>query len=362
MPAITYHIAGEGDESSIASILRATVMEGWVRLQLLRTPSYFAADALFGEAVTLLARQGDEAIGLCRAQNLPVWINGTATQVWYLAGLRVLPRFRHKISILRGGFAALRTLVLTKYRQAPFCFTSIASDNTTALRLLEADLPDMPSYRPLSRLCTLAFSSRQGRSGSILRQARQSDIPALATFHQTQAAAWQFTPHLKASWLMGLSKAQALSVEDFFLHEEQGKIRACVALWDQRQLKQIVAAGYRTPLNFLRIPCNCLAHLGGRISLPPPGEALNQAYLAFFASNMDITTSIALVREALWLLRKRGIAVGMLGLAAATPLRQAVQQALSATAYETCIETVRFDGDPDIPLDTRLPQPEIALL
>jgi len=361
MPDVDYRVATTTDETILGEILRDAPMAGWVRLLLLREPSYFAADALLGDAVTVVAQHGDEPVGLCRLQRLPAWVNGRPMRTGYLAGLRVLPAFRHRLSVLRKGFAALRTLGLEGDIR-PVCFTSIADDNTAAKRLLEAGLPKMPVYRPLGHLHTLAFSSRHGRRGSTLRQATIADIPALVAFHSRHAAQWQFSPCLSEDWLLNMGHAQALAIEDFWLCEEQGQLRACVAVWDQRHVKQTVAQSYRAPLDLLRSVYNGYAFLTRRIGLPAPGQALNQAYLAFFASSLPSEASLALLREVLWQVRERGIAVAVLGLAAANPLREILQRAFSATVYQTSIDSVCFVGDPPADIDDRPPQPEAALL
>ena len=361
MADVDYRVATTTDETILAEILRDAPMAGWVRLLLLREPSYFAADALLGDAVTVVAQRADAPVGLCRLQRLPAWVNGRPMRTGYLAGLRVLPAFRHRLSVLRKGFAALRTLGLEGDIR-PVCFTSIADDNTAAKRLLEAGLPKMPVYRPLGHLHTLAFSSRHGRRGDSLRQATIADIPALVAFHSTHAAQWQFAPCLSEDWLLNLGHAQALAIEDFWLCEEQGQLRACVAVWDQRHLKQTVAQSYRAPLGVLRRMYNGYAHVTKRMCLPAPGQTLNQAYLAFFVSSLEAGASLSILREVLWRLRERNIAVGVLGLATSNPLREIMQRALSATVYETCIESVCFVGDPPADIDCRPPQPEAALL
>ncbi len=358
---IDYRLAGQGDAGTLSGILRNAPMTGWVRLQLLREPDYFAADALMGEAATLLAQCGEDPVGMCRLQRLPAWVNGEKTDAGYLAGLRVLPRYRHRLSVLRGGFAAIRKLGIPE-GATPVCFTSIAADNASARRVLEAGLPRMPVYRPLARLHTLAFATSQGRESAGLRFATAADIPRIAAFHRSEAARWQFAPCLDERWLSTLTDAQAIAIGDFLLGEENGELRACVALWDQRRLKQTVAQSYRAPLGALRPLWNLAARLGGRIGLPPPGRALDQAYLAFLASTLDTAGTLALLHGALWHLRRRGIAAGVLGLADANPLLAAIRRAMPAIAFETCIESVAFAGDPEPALDGRVPQPEAALL
>lgn len=365
MSRISYRPAEHRDEAALARLLQTAPMEGWVRMQLLREPSYFAADRLMGEATTVLAEIGApssaQPVGMCRLAKLPVYVNGEPREAGYLAGLRVLPAFRHRLSILRDGFSAIRRHGLPP-GPAPACFTSIGASNAVARRVLEARLPRMPVYRPLAKISTFALATSLGRTGPLLRPATSNDIPALTDFHNRQSARWQFAPALSRDWLAMLGDAQSLSIHDFLVHLRDGKLAACVALWDQRRVKQTVAHSYARPLDRLRKPWNLFAQLTHRIPLPAPGAPLDQAYLAFFASTLKPAESLSVVREALAHLAARGISVGVLGLSQESPLAAALRRALPATTYETCIEAVSFSGEPEFPLDGRAPQPEVALL
>lgn len=354
-------LANETDQMALSRLLREAPMDDWVRLQLLREPNYFAADALMGLARTVILLSTQGALGaMGRAHLLPMHINGTPTSTAYLGGLRVAPPFRHRHGVLREGFAALREQALPSVPTP--CFTSIAQGNTPARRILEAGLPGLPRYRPLGGLRTLVMATRQGRPERILRQATRCDIPAIADFFNRQAAPWQYAPVLEEGWLAKLGPQQALSIGDFFIVENAGNIVACVALWDQRRVKQTVVHSYRFPLRMLRYPYNAWAALSGRVGLPAPARQLDQAYLAFLAASLPASKTLTLVRDALWQLQQRGIAVGVLGLAASNPLRVELEAAWPCLKYDTTIYSVCFDEEPDTGLDGRSPQPEAALL
>ena len=278
MSHIRYRRATPADQATLVAMQHDAPMEGWVRLQLLREPDYFAADRLMGEAMSILAEtqtSPPEPVGMCRLARLPVHVNGVPAEAGYLAGLRVLPRFRHRLTILRDGFATLRELGLPA-EPLPACFTSVGAGNAPARRILEATLPQMPAYCPLGSMHTLSFASSRGRPGKLLRAATAADIPALASFFNRQASAWQFAPCLSEEWLTALGPEQGLSIGDFLLFEDATGLRACIALWDQRAFKQTRIAGYRAPLDVLRPLWNLFARLGRRVVLPAAGAQLDQ--------------------------------------------------------------------------------------
>lgn len=356
-----WHLADSVDQMALSHLLREAPMDDWVRLQLLREPDYFAADALMGQARTVILRSTEGKLGaMGRAHLLPVHINGTPTSAAYLGGLRIATPFRHRRWVLREGFAALQEQALPS--AAIPCFTSIAQGNSVARRILEAGLAGLPRYRPVGSLRTLVMATRQGRPEQILRQANRRDIPAIADFFNRQAASWQYSVVLKENWLAELGPDQFLSIDDFFVVRHANDIVACVALWDQRRIKQTVVHSYRSPLRVLRHPYNAWAALRGRVGLPAPTRQLDQAYLAFLASTLPIRETLELLRDALWQLQQRGIAVGVLGLATGNPLRVALEKAWPCLAYDTKIESVCFGEDPLPGLDGRSPQPEAALL
>lgn len=353
------------DNVHLKAALRDNAMESWVRLSLEREPSYFDGEHLMGSSCAAIAcdkNQPHAMVGMYSCAFLPVHVNGVAEQVGYLGGLRVNRQYRHKLRILKSGFSSIPSLVPDQ-STVPFWFTSVASENVSARRLLEAGLDGMPIYRPLGETETLALNTRQGKLHGLLQQAVPADVHALVDFFNRQAARYQFSPVLTQEWLLGLSGDKGLTLGDFWLAKEGTDIRACLAIWDQRAFKQTVSRGYRFPLNLFRCAYNLYAGATGRVKLPAVGEKLEQVFLSFIAfDNLAGTLPLKIVREGLARARDKGAEVGIIGLSTDNPLVAMLKQSLKPSIYRTQIETVTLFGGLVPELDERPPQPEVAVL
>lgn len=360
---VTYRKAGPDDDSVIRALLRSNDMESWVRMSIEREPSYFDGESLLGDSTTVIACKLDmsqQVVGMYSMAIQQTHVNGAATETAYLGALRVNPEFRHRLRILKNGFDSARAL---SGIDALPVFTSLASENVVARRLLEANLRGMPCYTHVGDLDSMGFATRQGRARGLLQQAEAADIPALVEFFNAAAANYQFTPVLSRRWLESLPGPAGLQLDDFWLLKDGSTIRGCVAVWDQRAFKQIVAHGYRFPLNVLLGGYNAIAALTGRVRLPRPGDQLQQAFLSFFALDAQADDAVAdIVREALLISSRKGARVGTLGMSTENPLVSRLQADLRASIYRTRIETVHWPDCPAPSLDGRPPQPEVALL
>lgn len=350
------------DDAALRAMLRENVMDSWVALTLEREPSYFAGENLMGESMAVIAQQAkapEQTVGMYHCAYLPVHIDGKPAQAGYLGGLRVNRPFRHRPSILRNGFASIRHLG----QDCDTFFTSVASENAVARRLLEGRLKGMPVYRPEGDMETLAISVRHGRSSGALRRAVPADIPALVDFSNRRFAAYQFSPVLTESWLRGLSGDKGLGLSDFWLLKNGPEVCGCLTVWDQRAFKQTVARGYRFPLGLLRGAYNLWTGATGRVQLPALGKQLEQVFLAFVAFDASAEDMVLdALREGLDKVREKNAKVGILGLSAGNPLLARLKHAIPASVYRTCIETVALPGRTLPQLDGRAPQPEVAIL
>jgi hypothetical protein len=301
----------------------------------------------------------EQMVGMYSCTYLPVHIDGKPTQAGYLGGLRVNPSFRRRPSVLKNGFASIQHIG----QDCGTFFTSVATENVVARRILERRLKGMPTYRLEGDLETLAISVRHGRSSGILQQAVPADIPALVDFSNRQFAAYQFSPVLTESWLRGLTGDNGLRLSDFWLFKNGPEVCGCLAVWDQRAFKQTVARGYRFPLGLLRGAYNLWAGAVGRVQLPGLGEQLEHAFLAFVAVDDAVGgTALDVVREGLDRVRDRNASAGVLGLSVRNPLLARLKRVMPASVYRTCIETVALPGQPLPQLGGRAPQPEVAIL
>lgn len=360
-----FRCASSADDIELRAILRANDMDSWVNLAFEREPCFFAGENLMGSSTAVIAL--DEAaqqapIGMYNCSLLPVHINGHAAFAGYLGGLRVNRQYRRRIRILKDGFASIPRLVPNQEKMSCW-FTSVGQENSQARRILEADLKDMPKYRLVGAMDTLAFPTRHGKDRGLLHQATRRDVPALISFFNQQASAFQFSPVLTEAWLLSLNGEQGLMLDDFWLLKDGDELSGCLAIWDQRKFKQTVVRGYRFPLKQFRSAYNLLAAIRGKLSLPAPGEKLEQVFISFFALSARAQNRAAdVISEALLRASEKNAAIATLGLSDRNPLSSVLQTALHPDSYRTRIETVTWPQADIAKLDARPPQPEVAVL
>jgi hypothetical protein len=346
---IRYQLATETDDAELRALLRNNGMQSWVELSLEREPSFFAGMNKVTEDFAMIARDDARTVGMYSYSLQPVYVNGLACSLGYLGGMRVSPPYRNRIKVVRDGFVSLAKL--TPPGDYPFWFSSVATENAAARRLLEAGLPGMPRYYPLGDMTTLALPIAQARNLKLWRNASATDIPEMIAFHQAEAAKLQLSPQLNEAWI------RTIGLENFLIYRDNG-IQACVAVWDQSAFKQIVARSYRPLLHVARPFYNGYAALTGRIGLPAIGQPLRQCYLAFAAfSATAMAQVVPLLRDALR--RCLSLDAAVIGLHDQHPLLSELK-VLKPLIYRTRLYAVSYA---DLPmLDGRSVQPEVALL
>ena len=364
---LVYRLAKKADDEQLRSMLRENEMDSWVQMTLEREPSYFAGDFLLGQDLAVLATTAQaphQPVGMFAYGLRPLHVNGQPLILGYVGQLRVHPASRNRIQVLKRGYQALWQL--TRNIEPPYSFTSIASENSAALRLLNANLNGMPIYTPQGQYLTLAIAISQtphSNSAVAMHPACKADVPELVDFHNRQASRWQFAPALSQQWLLSLDPRKGLAIEDFLLLRRHGEICACLAVWDQRAMKQTVARGYRFPINLLRRPHNLLARISRRIELPAVGRQLEQAYLAFAAfGRLSETETMACICHGLELAKNKNAKAAVIGLSTRNPLTEKLQRHFKAVSYRSEIETVSWPQNHLPSIDGRPVQPEVALL
>lgn len=346
----TFALAKSQDDQELRMLLQTNAMPSWVNMKITREPSYFAGMHRFGKDWAVIARQKGVPVGMYACSEHPVHINGNPTEIGYLHSLRIMPLFRGRIGILKGGFAALRSFTLSK--NATVWYTAIASENRIARRLLEANLQRMPRYIGLNDFITFALScTSRYRPKAYWNRVVPTDLNQLCSFYNYHARHYQLAPFL--------TQENALrSGATFYSVVRAGKIQASMALWNQQSYKQIVASTYRPPLQTLRPLYNLYARLRGKIALPPAGGVLDQTFLAFFAVAPSLEQQLpSLLKDACSLCQSK---VLTFGLHAHNPLTTILYRHCRPTMYRTRIYAVTFDDQ--ILMDERPAQPEAALL
>ena len=346
---IRYERAQECDDAVLRALLRDNGMPSWVEIALQREPSFFAGMNRITDDFAVIARDGSRAIGMYTCSLQRLHINGRPCSLGYLGGLRLIPSYRNRLSILRDGYSSIARL--TPASAHPFWFTSIASDNMQARKLLEAGLAGMPRYDLLNELVTLALPVSRGRRLGLWRSATKADILGLIDFYNRHATEFQCAPELSESWI------RHLGIEHFLIYG-QDDIEACLTIWDQTAYKQVVARSYRLLLRIARPLYNGLATLSRRVRLPASGRPFSQCYLAFAAfADRAAPRATELIRDALSYCSSEA---AIIALHDRHPLLGRLEKDFKPLSYRTRLYTVCYDERPS--LDGRMAQPEAALL
>jgi hypothetical protein len=361
-----FSVARSEDDADIRRLFRENALGGWVRLSLEREPAAFDADfGLSRSHAFIIARDRDtgEAVGICERSVRDAFVDGEIRPLPYLGSLRVAPARRHRIRVLRGGFAAIRSL-LGEPSDVPFALTSITADNETARRVLCAGLPGLPAYRPVGELSTFALRTTVEPTPRGVEHATPDDIAAIAILLQRSYRRYQLAPVWNAADLRQLIAAGGLRSEDFLVVRRGPGVCACLAVWDQSIAKQTVVRGYAPLLGRWRPLVNLVAPLSGMPRLPPAGSPLAQVYLSHVAvDNDDPANFRSLLAAGLTVARRRGFDIALTGFATAHPFA-AILQRRRAAIYRSLLHTVHWqDGAAAADaLAPRLPHVEIAVL
>jgi hypothetical protein len=357
-----YWVAGDADEPVVRDILARVATGGKIQLSFQREPDAFGASfgALAHDFILARNRRSGEYVGVCERVVREAFVNGELRRLPYLAGLRVVPGFRHRLLVLRGGFEALRELSGLP-EDLPWSLTSIMSDNVPARRLLGANLRGMPRYEPVGELSTFALQA-QGDCES--EHARESDLPQISSLLMKSARARQFAAAWTPEALQAAMESGWLWPRDFIVLKRRGTLRAVAAIWDQSVYRQVVVAGYAPWLARTRPLINLTAKLFGLPRLPPPGGALRAAYLSHLAVDEAAPEDLlALIRMARAEARRRHIDVLLLGHAAEHPLADWLRKLPRQREFRSQLYTVRWSKQPAPWLDPNLRlAPELALL
>ena len=363
---ITYRIATKNDESALKRILSKNVMDSWVNITLRKEPNYFDADDLMGESITVIAHKTEDesaVIGMYSCTLFKLFFEGKPQSIIYLNSLRVDPDFRYKVRFLKEGFISIDKLVSFK-ATLPFMFTSIASENFNAKRMLESNLKGMPRYIPLAQMSTFSFLAKQYKKTRLSLRADHSDIASIVKFYNKVARNHDFAPMLDESWLKTLNGSKGLKIEDFYLIKNRdGEIEAIFALWDQRKIKQVVIESYRPPLNNLRTLYNFYAKMSGNLILPKEGESLQQVFISFFTTlSKDAKYILQILKEASAYIEEKGAKLCTIGFASHDTLCSLMIDSLKAKEYKTDIEAVFLSDLTESKINISHLKPEIALL
>jgi ribosomal protein S18 acetylase RimI-like enzyme len=345
--------------------MREVDMPGAVSIALEREPDYFQAAAVEGDRLDLVvARCADRLVGALSVARRMMFVNGEPRRVAYLSMARLERPWRGRRLVPAALERVGRTL---REEGTDLCLCTVIADNRVRA-LLEKPRAGMPAFEPRERICTLVIPTWRDRrppAGVRIRGARREDMPDIVACLRRNGARRQFAVAWSSGDLESPSRTRGLSVEDFVVAEQGGRISGCVALWDQSAFKQSVIRGYTAALGRARGLVNLAAPLVNRPRLPRAGRPFLHAYLSHLAVDEDAPgPTVALLAAAYSRARARSIANLTIGFSERDPRLAAVRRSLGGMEYWSVLYTLTWPGgDADaVPLDGRPAGLEIATL
>lgn len=363
---LVFSMATESDEPDLRRLLRENRLGGRYQITLEREPNAFRADfelAKYHAFIIARTRDTGDLVGLCEKVVWPCHVNGKLEMLPYIGALRVSEKYRNRISVLKGGFEALRLMAHCE-GELPYALTSITSDNAVARRILTANLPGLPAYHPVCDFSTFVLQAKRATLDDAVVSATDGDLAEIAELLNGSNSAYQFSYFWTEASLRNLS-GFGFRAEHFLLHRTNGKLRGCLAVWDQRANRQTVMRAYPPLLSKLHPLANLAAPLIGLPQLPRIGAAIDQAMLSHLAVEGDDRQVFqSLLSSGLCLAKARGLDVASIGFAATRPLRKILLEHARAIEYRTSLYLAHWpDGkDAVAALKPSTSHPEMALL
>ncbi|HEY1170483.1 MAG TPA: hypothetical protein VGH19_03850 [Verrucomicrobiae bacterium] len=337
---VAFALAKPEDDAGLRRLLRENPMRGAVTLTMEREPDYFADADLPGmEKQTIIAKEGGVVVsaGSCAVRRR--FVDGRASRVGYLGGLRLDERVAGRFDIVRRGYEVLREM--QQADPADYYFTSIAADNARARAFLERGVRGMPRYEFIGELVTLLLPVKgMKRAGQSLAVPTVDEV---VSFLNEQNADRQFAECWTVQELEALSEL-GLRREDFRGVRVNRKWVAMGAVWDQRSFKQTVIREYGGALALARPWVNLAARCFGTSVLPAVGSTLANAFVSPLAVDPKMPEALTeLLGGLAEVARTRGIEYLTVGFAAEDPRLGMMQREYSCREYVSRIYVVRWE-------------------
>jgi len=357
--------ATEEDEAEIRRLLREAPMRGAVQVSLEREPNANLATEIEGDKhdTVLILNAEQQMLGMGSRAVRDVYINGEKRRLGYLGQLRAEPGRRGYRRLVAGFKSIERTRTLD---EGTYDVTSIIADNKNAIRLLTKGLAKLPQYDHFAQISTFIIPTSNSKTtkNKHIRKAKEDELSKISECLKSYCKKYQFSPVWDIQTISDPKLCRGLSFSDFIVLNDTDKITSCLAIWDQREFKQVVIKGYSGLIRTARPIINLFFRLTKKPLLPKAPATLNLAYLSHFAiedDNPDIARM--LIEEARLDANNRGLDYLVLGLAEGHPLHDFVKAYFPNYTYTSSLYTVHWDGgELDKELAQVVPYVEVAVL
>ena len=281
-----YRMAEAGDDAGLRQLLVDTPMDGPIQVTLRCEPSYFDAAKVQGhDHRTIIAcdNRSQAVIGMGSRSVRNRFVDGQATPVGYLSGMRLHPLHRSGTLVARA-FRSMR--LLHDDGGANYYLTTIAAGNERATQSLSGGRARLPTYFRLGKYHTFVIPLRrrtktQSSPGLEIRPLQETEFPKLVEFLQQVGKPTLFFPCYNQEDFQGPdSTFRDLDRGNILTAWRGSQLVGTLAIWDQGGFKQSVVEGYRAGLQFARHPFNMVASLMDWPRFPAVGQELKTLFAA----------------------------------------------------------------------------------
>lgn len=349
----SFELATAEDDAALRRMAAETALPGQVRISLRREPNYLhATEVEGGECQVLVARDlaRQQIVGMgCRSVRSR-YVNGTATPVGYLGGLRVDPSQRGR-ALLARGYQFLRELHLRG--PARMYLTTISDGNQAALGALVGGRAGLPAYHYFGRYHSFVVPRNRrtpfvrGESDITVRPASEDELDIVVTFLNACGRTRQFFPvYDRGDFFCKGATFRDLRARDLYVAWRGDTPVGALAAWDQSGFRQVVVEGYQRWLQWLRPVYNRWAAMFRRPIFPVPGGRLR-----YLTAALPLAVNTEVFEQLLDTLLRRGASEPcdclLVGMHETDPLYPTVRK-YAAFSYVTELYIVCWDDGEEL--------------
>lgn len=277
-------LATEADNDKIVELSKRCLQEGMITMFINRTPRFNTLHRILDESAWhFVAVRGEKIIGLVGVIHFDGRIIDRESRIGYMLDLRVATEYRRGTTAFKLVKAAVdhidksgTSIIIVNFlkdNKHPLVFTSGRAGLPAAYYLGDNNVFNiLPLFR-------MKLNNRFEVS-----HARKEDIPELLRLYKGYASRFTIAPVInEENFAKFTSSVIGLSLDNFLVARENGKIMAVTAVWDEHSYKSYQVL----KLNFaLRIMTTTLRFLSLFMKTPRPirlNEPLKQLSLVLYA-------------------------------------------------------------------------------
>lgn len=283
------------DGIEMLNLIESDSAKGNIELIYTRRPNAYLSYEKEGEAKIGLVKDDDGSILFqiaCVVKSY--YINGQVIKAGYVGGIR-------KKKDYKGIFNWKDITDFVTQTKCDIFYCSFLEDNRAALDIFSKKRKYIPEIFPVCEYTTYiinpdAIKKPKDRTNSkdminskddnnlkdigyIFRQIRESDLSDVYKFLNEEGQKYNFAPKVEDLF----KQFHGLSISDCYILEDQGRILAFGALWDQSDYKQYIVTRYTGYMKFFK-RFSKFTEIMGYIPIPKENEILNFPTLTMFYS------------------------------------------------------------------------------